>query len=114
MMTQSQLNFRRNRPLLQNFLAGSILFGTVGIYVAIANLGAGAGKANSLEMNYIVSSTTYGIFAVSGFFAGSIINRFGPRYAVMVGSVWQVDELSEIDQVGLISSRLGHLDIQSM
>lgn len=83
-MVRSEPVLRRNRPLVQNFAAGTVLFGTVGIYVAIANLGAGAGKPNSLEMNYIVSSTLYGIFAVSGFFAGSIINRFGPRYAIMV------------------------------
>ncbi|EXJ85985.1 hypothetical protein A1O1_06354 [Capronia coronata CBS 617.96] len=76
----------QTRPLVQNLIAGTVLFGTVGIYVAIANLGAGAGKPNSLTMNYITSSTLYGIFAISGFFAGSIINRFGPKYAVMLGA----------------------------
>lgn len=79
--------FRLTRPAVQNFIAGLVLLGTVGIYVAITALGAGGGKANSVQMNYIVSSTLYGTFAVTGFFGGSVINKFGPRWSVFVSHI---------------------------
>jgi hypothetical protein len=60
--------------------------GTVGIYVAITALGAGAGKADSTQMNYITSSTLYGVFAVTGFLGGSVVNRFGPKWCVSVSN----------------------------
>lgn len=75
-----------NRPAVQNLIAGLVLCGTVGLYNAIASLGAGAGKPNSVTMNYIVSSSLYGIFAISGFFSGSVINRFGPKWSIFVSS----------------------------
>ncbi|OKL60161.1 hypothetical protein UA08_04897 [Talaromyces atroroseus] len=86
-MAQSKFASLRTRPLAQNTTASIVLLGTVGIYVAITNLGAGGGKANSLKMNYIVSALNYGIFAIAGFFSGSVINRFGPKWALFLGSL---------------------------
>lgn len=83
-MLLSKIDLRRTLPAVQNFIASLVLLGTGGIYIAITALGAGGGKADSTQMNYIVSSTLYGTFAVTGFFGGSAINKFGPKWSVFV------------------------------
>ena len=77
--------FRLTLPLVQNLIAGLVLFGIVGIYVAITALGAGGEKPTSTDIIYVISSTLYVVFAVTGFYGGSVINRFGLRRSVFVG-----------------------------
>ncbi|KAH8646240.1 hypothetical protein BX600DRAFT_519078 [Xylariales sp. PMI_506] len=98
--------FRRNSPETQNFIAALVLFGTVGIYVAITALGAGGGRANSTEMSYIVSSVNYGVFAVTGFLGGSVINKFGPKWSIFIGAFgypFYVSGLWYYDHKGLLA-----------
>ena len=71
-------------PWFQNSTAGLVLLLTVGIYVGIVSLGAGGGKPNSTHIFNIISACLYGIFGVTGFFGGSVINTIGPRYTMMV------------------------------
>ncbi|OJJ45198.1 hypothetical protein ASPZODRAFT_2109441 [Penicilliopsis zonata CBS 506.65] len=102
-MASMEHGYRLNLPGVQNFIAGLVLFGTVGIYVAISALGAGGGKSTSVEMNNIVSSVNYGVFTVTGFFGGSIINRFGPRWSILLGAFgypFYVAGLFYYDRVG--------------
>lgn len=81
----------------QNLISGIILFFTVGIYLAVLGLGAGGGKpasqvykllictdhgpiADSFQrVSDISNSALYAVFAVFGFFTGSIMNKLGPQ-----------------------------------
>ncbi|KAK4936650.1 hypothetical protein LTR10_022502 [Elasticomyces elasticus] len=80
------LNLRRNLPEVQNVISGICLFFAVGIYTAVLNLGAGGAQADSAHVNNIVAASLYSIFGVVAFFAGSILNKLGPRYTMMIGA----------------------------
>ncbi|KAJ5438518.1 membrane transporter [Penicillium daleae] len=71
--------FRLTSPWTQNFISGIILFLTVGIYLAVIGLGAGGGKPSSAHVATITYTSIYAVFAVTGFFGGSIMNTIGPR-----------------------------------
>ncbi|QKX56317.1 uncharacterized protein TRUGW13939_03418 [Talaromyces rugulosus] len=78
---------RLNNPWTQNFISGVILFLTVGIYLAVIGLGAGGGKASSAHVATITYTSIYAVFAVTGFFGGSIMNTLGPRWTMTIGSL---------------------------
>ncbi|KAH8694312.1 membrane transporter [Talaromyces proteolyticus] len=78
---------RLNNPWTQNFISGVILFLTVGIYLAVIGLGAGGGKPSSAHVATITYTSIYAIFAVTGFFGGSIMNTLGPRWTMTIGSL---------------------------
>ncbi|KAI1623022.1 hypothetical protein EDD37DRAFT_633617 [Exophiala viscosa] len=80
------LNLRRNLPEVQNVISGICLFFAVGIYTAVLNLGAGGAQADSAHINNIVAASLYSIFGVVAFFAGSVLNKLGPRYTMMIGA----------------------------
>lgn len=86
-----------NDPLSQNVLAGTIVGLGPGIYVAITLLGAGGGPANETQMVNLANAVLYAIFFLVGWFSGSIVTAFGPKftfligtlgYPVFVGSLW--------------------------
>lgn len=92
--------FSRNLTFNQNLISGFALFFTVGIYLAVLGLGAGGGKPSSQRVSDISNSSLYGIYTVFGFFAGGILNKFGPRitmtlgvagYPIYVGSLFYYD-----------------------
>ncbi|RFU28738.1 hypothetical protein B7463_g7578, partial [Scytalidium lignicola] len=58
-----------------------------GIYLALTGLGAGGGKPSSQTVAANVNSILYGVFFVTGWFAGSVMNLIGPNYTVFLGSV---------------------------
>lgn len=47
-------------------------------------LGAGGGKASSAEVSTATYTTLYAVFALSGFFGGSIMNTIGPKWTMTV------------------------------
>lgn len=73
-------------PERQNIITGMCLFFAVGIYTAVLSLGAGGQQADAVHVNNIMSGCLYGLFGVAGFFAGSILNKLGPRYTMMIGA----------------------------
>ncbi|KAJ6140022.1 membrane transporter [Penicillium samsonianum] len=92
--------FRLRSPWTQNFISGVILFLTTGIYLAVIGLGAGGGKPSSAHVATITYTTIYAVFAVTGFFGGSIMNTIGPKwtmtigclgYPIYVASLWYYD-----------------------
>ncbi|KAH8699180.1 membrane transporter [Talaromyces proteolyticus] len=77
---------RITRPWTQNFISGVVLLLTVGIYLAVIGLGAGGGKASSAQVSTATYTTLYAVFALSGFFGGSIMNTIGPKWTMTIGA----------------------------
>ncbi|KAM3547563.1 hypothetical protein MY1884_009525 [Beauveria asiatica] len=75
----------RHLAFTQNLISGSVLFFTVGVYLAVLGLGAGGGKPSSQRVSDISNSSLYGIYAVFGFFTGAIMNKLGPRITMTIG-----------------------------
>ncbi|PCH44644.1 hypothetical protein WOLCODRAFT_123884 [Wolfiporia cocos MD-104 SS10] len=82
-------------PMAQVVLVGITCFGTVGMYQAIGNLGAGG--TGNISLFDIANGVLYGFFAVTGCISGGINNVLGPRltlflgtlgYALYLGGLW--------------------------
>ncbi|KAH8694054.1 major facilitator superfamily domain-containing protein [Talaromyces proteolyticus] len=80
-------DIRLNHPFIQNLIAGMMLFCLPGIYLALTGLGAGGGKPSSQTVAANVNAILYGIFFVTGWFGGTIMNLIGPNYTMLLGSV---------------------------
>ncbi|KAH8691388.1 hypothetical protein BGW36DRAFT_400681 [Talaromyces proteolyticus] len=87
-------------PYWQNFIAGTIVGMTVGLYQALNLLGAGGGRPNSAQMVQVVNALLCGVFVVSSALGGSVLNTFGPTitsilgiigYMLYVGGLWYFD-----------------------
>ncbi|KAF3894829.1 DUF895 domain membrane protein [Trichophyton interdigitale] len=78
---------RLNRPDTQNFIMGWVLFCAPGIYVAVIGLGAGGGKPSSAQVASLTNVILYGLFALCGWFGGSLLNILKPKKSVMLGSI---------------------------
>lgn len=76
----------RHQAYTQNFLCGIVLALTVGCYFAVIGLGAGAGQASSTRLSDISNTSLYAVFGVAGFFSGSILNRLGLKWSLLIGS----------------------------
>ncbi|KAM3497562.1 hypothetical protein MY10362_009090 [Beauveria mimosiformis] len=79
------MQISRHLTFTQNLISGSVLFFTVGVYLAVLGLGAGGGKPSSQRVSDISNSSLYGIYAVFGFFTGAIMNKLGPRITMTIG-----------------------------
>ncbi|KAM3520093.1 hypothetical protein MY4038_009559 [Beauveria bassiana] len=79
------MQLSRHLTFTQNLISGSVLFFTVGVYLAVLGLGAGGGKPSSQRVSDISNSSLYGIYAVFGFFTGAIMNKLGPRITMTIG-----------------------------
>jgi len=86
---------RYNSPWAQVIILGFVTFCSVGMFSAVSNLGAGG--TQDTQLSDIGNSVLYGVFAITGFFAGSINNVLGPRltlslgttgYSLYIGSLW--------------------------
>ncbi|KAL5335483.1 major facilitator superfamily domain-containing protein [Aspergillus crustosus] len=80
-------DLRLNHPFVQNFIAGCLLFCLPGIYLALTGLGAGGGKPSSQAVAANVNAILYGVFFVTGWFGGTIMNMIGPNYTMFLGSI---------------------------
>ncbi|THH18809.1 hypothetical protein EW146_g2221 [Bondarzewia mesenterica] len=71
-------------PLTQVAMLGVVCFMCPGLFNALNGLGAGGqiDSANSANANVALYST----FSFSGFFAGSINNKIGPKLTLLIGS----------------------------
>ncbi|OBT89844.1 hypothetical protein VE02_00785 [Pseudogymnoascus sp. 03VT05] len=78
-------SLQRHLAFNQNIISGIVLFFTVGIYLAVLGLGAGGGKPSSQRVSDISNCALYAIFAVFGFFTGSIMNKMGPKLTMLIG-----------------------------
>ncbi|PCH44643.1 hypothetical protein WOLCODRAFT_105432 [Wolfiporia cocos MD-104 SS10] len=85
----------RSTPMAQVILVGITCFGTVGMYQAVLNLGAGG--TGNLTLFDTANGILYGFFAVTGCVSGGINNVLGPRltlflgtigYALYLGGIW--------------------------
>lgn len=81
---------------------GSILFCLPGIYLAVVGLGAGGGGPSSQHVVSTASAITFGIFALSGWLGGTVLNLVKPKLMIMlaatgyplyVGSLWYFDRI---------------------
>lgn len=82
-------------PMAQVILVGITCFGTVGMFSAVSNLGAGG--TQDITLSDTSNGVLYGMFAVTGLVSGGINNLIGPRltlfigtlgYALYVGALW--------------------------
>lgn len=64
-----------------------MLFCLPGIYLALTGLGAGGGKPASQAVAANVNAILYGVFFVTGWFGGTVMNLIGPNYTMFLGSV---------------------------
>lgn len=58
-----------------------------GIYLALTGLGAGGGKPESQAVAANVNAILYGVFFVTGWSAGTVMNVIGPNYTMFLGSI---------------------------
>ncbi|KAF9029498.1 MFS general substrate transporter [Hymenopellis radicata] len=72
-------------PVAQVFTVGLICFCTVGMYIAVNQLGAGG--TQDIALSDISNSVLYGVFCIAGFFGGSINNLLGPRLTLFIGTL---------------------------
>jgi MFS family permease len=84
---------------------GSILFCLPGIYLALVGLGAGGGDASQQHVISTASAITFGLFALSGWFGGSILNLIKPKLMIMlaaggyplyISSLWYLDRTGNV------------------
>ncbi|KIW79626.1 hypothetical protein Z517_06240 [Fonsecaea pedrosoi CBS 271.37] len=86
-MGLKRADLRLNHPFIQNLIAGLMLLCLPGIYLALTGLGAGGGKPSSQAVAANVNAILYGVFFITGWFAGSVMNLIGPNYTVFLGSI---------------------------
>ncbi|KAF8517384.1 MFS general substrate transporter, partial [Hysterangium stoloniferum] len=82
-------------PMTQVVLLGITCFCTVGMYIALNNLGAGG--IQDISLSDTANGVLYGFFALIGLISGGICNILGPPltlflgtlgYALYVGALW--------------------------
>ncbi|KAJ6445379.1 Glycerol 2-dehydrogenase (NADP(+)) [Purpureocillium lavendulum] len=107
---------RRNSPFIQNLIASSCLFCNPGLYLAITLLGAGGGRASSINMANTSNGVLYGVFTFSALMAGSVLNTLGPRltmmfaitgYPIYIGAMWYYDTYGKMWYPILAGAYLG-------
>jgi hypothetical protein len=73
-----------NTPLAQIIILGFIAFCSPGMFNSLNGLGAGGRMSKDVALTDAANAALYACFAIVGFFAGSIVNKFGPKYTLMV------------------------------
>lgn len=64
-----------------------MLFCLPGIYTALTGLGAGGGHPSSADVANKTNAILYGLFALVGFFGGTVVNILRPKLCLMIGSL---------------------------
>lgn len=72
-------------PTTQVILVGITCFGTVGMFSALTNLGAGGQQDVSLSDSS--NAVLYGLFSLTGFVSGGICNVLGPPTTLFIGTL---------------------------
>jgi hypothetical protein len=62
------------------------MFCSVGMNSTIVELGAGGSRAEMIPLVNRVTTTTISVAAATAIFAGSLINKFGPRISLIVAT----------------------------
>ncbi|KAH8553876.1 major facilitator superfamily domain-containing protein [Umbelopsis sp. PMI_123] len=78
---------RLNTPLAQIIILGFVAFCSPGMFNSLSGLGAGGRMSSDVALVDSANAALYACFAIVGFFAGSIVNTFGPKYTLMVGTL---------------------------
>ncbi|CAG8645239.1 7180_t:CDS:2, partial [Gigaspora rosea] len=76
---------RYSSPLTQVAIVGLICFLTSGMFNALNGMGGG-GQLNT-EVASNANVALYTCFAVGGLFAGPIVNKIGPSFAMALGGL---------------------------
>lgn len=80
---------------------GCILFCLTGMYLAVSGLGAGGGSAEQQHTISTASAITFGVYALSGWIGGTVLNFIKPKLMIMlaatgyplyVGSLWYLNK----------------------
>lgn len=80
---------------------GCILFCLTGMYLAVSGLGAGGSSAQQQHVISTASAITFGVYALSGWLGGTILNFVKPKLMIMlaaigyplyVGSLWYLNK----------------------
>lgn len=71
-------------PLVQVILLGLVCLCCPGMFNALNGLGAGGMMASDIALVNSANSALYACFAVVGFFAGSVTNTLGVKFALTV------------------------------
>ncbi|EIM92124.1 uncharacterized protein STEHIDRAFT_136133 [Stereum hirsutum FP-91666 SS1] len=79
--------WNKSSPIFQSLVVGFVLFACPGLYGAITGLGAGGGKPSSAVVGNVTNCALYGVYTFSAFFAGSVLNVFGPRWTLALGAL---------------------------
>ncbi|KAI8138334.1 major facilitator superfamily domain-containing protein [Fennellomyces sp. T-0311] len=73
-------------PLAQVCLLGLVCLCCPGMFNALSGLGAGGLMASDITLTNTANSVLYALFALVGFFAGSVTNKLGVRLTLTIGS----------------------------
>ena len=87
---------RLNTPLAQIIILGFVAFCSPGMFNSLSGLGAGGRMGSDVALVDSANAALYACFAIVGFFAGSIVNTFGPKYTLMVSGGVVVHEINTI------------------
>ncbi len=95
---------------------GSILFCLPGIYLAVTGLGAGGSTATAQHTVSTASAITFGLYGLSGWLGGTILNLVKPKliimfastgYPIYIGSLWYMDRTGHVWFAYLAGAWLG-------
>ncbi|KAG2183724.1 hypothetical protein INT43_006735 [Umbelopsis isabellina] len=78
---------RLNTPLAQIIILGFVAFCSPGMFNSLSGLGAGGRMGSDVALVDSANAALYACFAVVGFFAGSIVNKVGPKWTLMFGTL---------------------------
>ncbi|KAI8582091.1 hypothetical protein K450DRAFT_228981, partial [Umbelopsis ramanniana AG] len=78
---------RLNTPLAQIIILGFVAFCSPGMFNSLSGLGAGGRMGSDVALVDSANAALYACFAIVGFFAGSVVNTFGPKYTLMVSTL---------------------------
>ena len=96
---------RRNSPFMQACILAVVLFCCQGMNATVVGLGAGASRPSNIPVVDKVQIVGTCTTVLSGFFAGSINNKIGPRctlalgasgYPLYIGALWWLDRGSGV------------------
>ncbi|KAI9305640.1 major facilitator superfamily domain-containing protein [Cunninghamella echinulata] len=74
-------------PLTQVIFMGFICLCCPGIFNSLNGLGAGGGMSSNIALIDTSNGLLYGCFCISGFISGSIVNHFGIKPTLTIGSL---------------------------
>ncbi|CAO3633178.1 unnamed protein product [Cunninghamella blakesleeana] len=74
-------------PLVQVSFMGFVCLCCPGIFNSLSGLGAGGGLSSNIALIDTSNSLLYACFCISGFLSGSLVNKFGIKPCLTIGSL---------------------------